>query len=368
MNVLTKIHHRLIPSHQELGYIPYLSLAYLAIFFINIYFKPVSGMPLVAVIVSTLIFLGFYFRGFWVTGRQLVMCIGAIFAVGMAMAYVNVGASVFFVYAAVFCASFSTKKAALSGLLVVISAIGVFAALTQQSSYFWIPATLFSFIIGLMTVHQAEVDRKNRVIKLSQQQIQTLAKTAERERIGRDLHDILGHSLSVITLKSELASKMIDKGVDLEKVRAEIKAVETLSRETLAQVRGAVTGYNQATIDTELLQARVATQAANIELITQVTTQKIPHNIEPQLALIMREAMTNVVRHANTDKAWVILDSRDDVIELSIKDQGEMISDKENSGLNNMRQRITKLGGTMTITRAPTCLHFCVPISPAEDV
>jgi len=366
--LLKKIHYSLLPADQGLGYVPYLSLAYLTIFFVNLYFSPVTGMRLVAVIAAILAFLICYFRAFGASGRKLAMYITAIFFIGVAMASVNFGASVFFVYAAVFCGSFNTKKTALSALIIIISAIGVFAAVTQQSSFFWVPATLFSFILGLMVVHQAELDRKNSALKLSHQQIQALAKTAERERIGRDLHDILGHSLSVITLKSELASKMIDKGVGLEKVRDEIKAVETLSRETLAQVRGAVTGYNQATIDTELLQAKVATQAANIELITQVTTQKLPQDFEPQLALIIREAITNIVRHADTHKAWVILDKSDDVLELSIKDQGAMTNDTENSGLNNMRQRITKLGGSMSITKSPTCLRFCVPLSSIEDV
>ncbi len=322
-----------------------------------------SGLRLVAVILALMIFLVCYFRAHWVRGKQLVVCIAGIFGIGVAMAQINFGASVFFVYAAVFCAQFKTHRSALGALMFVICSIGLFSAVTQQSSYFWIPAILFSFIIGLMTVHQAEVDRKNKALKLSEQQIEALAKSAERERIGRDLHDILGHSLSVITLKSELASKMIDKGIALDKIREEIKAVEELSRETLAQVRGAVVGYNQATIDTELLHAQVATKAANIELISDIESEKLASNIEAQLALIVREAVTNIVRHADTKKAWVTLQFQDTGIELSIKDQGSMTDYNENSGLSGMRQRITKLGGEMHIETTPTCLRFNVPMS-----
>lgn len=363
MNLLKKIHHRLVPCEADMGFIPYLSLAYLAIFFVNLYFDPVSGLRLVAVILALMMFLVCYFRAHWVHGEQLVVCIAGIFGIGVAMAQINFGASVFFVYAAVFCAQFKTHRSALGALIFVICSIGLFSAVAQQSSYFWIPAILFSFIIGLMTVHQAEVDRKNKALKLSEQQIEALAKTAERERIGRDLHDILGHSLSVITLKSELASKMIDKGIALDKIREEIKAVEELSRETLAQVRGAVVGYNQATIDTELLHAHVATKAADIQLITNIDALALTQDIESQLALIMREAITNIVRHASTEKAWVALKNHDNVIELIIKDQGSMTDYKENSGLNGMRQRIAKLGGEMHIETMPTSLRFNVPVS-----
>jgi two-component system sensor histidine kinase DesK len=366
MNIFKQIHTRLLPEDRNLSYIPYLSLAYLTIFFVNIYFNPVSGYDLVAVIGTIIVFLICYFRAYWCQGRQLVFCIISILILGMAMSAINFGASVFFVYGAVFCAYFKTQKMSMYALIMVIISIGLFSALTHQSGYFWIPATLFSFIIGLMLIHQEEVDRKNKAIKLSQQQIQALAQTAERERISRDLHDILGHSLSVITLKSELASKMIDKEMPLEKIRNEIKQVEQLSRETLAQVRGAVTGYNQATIDTELLQAGVATDAANITLNTTISSMPLSPTIESQLALILREAITNIIRHADTQQAWVSLSNNDSTIELSISDQGNMENYQANTGLNNMRERINKLGGSMIIESKPTCLRFNVPITSSS--
>lgn len=366
MNLLKKIHYRLVPCDADMGFIPYLSLAYLAIFFVNLYFEPVSGLRLAAVISGLIMFLVCYFRAHWVSGEQLAICIAGIFGIGVAMAQINFGASVFFVYAGVFCAQFKTHRTALGALIFVICSVGLFSAVTEQSTYFWIPAMLFSFIIGLMTVHQAEVDRKNKALKLSEQQIEALAKTAERERIGRDLHDILGHSLSVITLKSELASKMIDKGISMDKIRDEIKAVELLSRETLAQVRGAVSGYNQATIDTELLQAKVATDAANIKLVTDIAPINLNWELESQLALIIREAITNVIRHADTTTTWVSLRKSEDTIELSIKDQGSMKDYKANAGINNMRERIGKVGGALSIIMQPTQLQFSAPLVEAK--
>ncbi|NRA84337.1 MAG: sensor histidine kinase [Gammaproteobacteria bacterium] len=354
MNLLLKIHHKLLPKEANLSYTPYLSLAYLGIFLTNLYFYPPTNSELAIIMVGMVTFLVCYFRAYWCQGRQLVFCIVALSLIGVAMAEINWGASVFFVFSAVCCSFLNTKRNSLIALGCVILFIILYSVITDKSSYFWIPSILFSTIITLMTIHQVELDKTNQALKISQQQIQALATTAERERISRDLHDLLGHSLSVITLKAELAGKMIDKNIDIEQVRAEIKAVEQLSRETLAQVRGAVTGYNQATIAVELLQAKVATDAANIELISQLETLEMPQHIESQLALIIREAITNVVRHADTTKVWVNLTVNEQKLVLRIKDQGKITHHNTNAGINNMRERIDKLGGKMHLSTEPT--------------
>jgi two-component system sensor histidine kinase DesK len=206
--------------------------------------------------------------------------------------------------------------------------------------------------------------KKNKALKQSQQETQHLAKIAERERISRDLHDLLGHSLSVITLKSELASKMIDKGISLEKIKTEIKAVEELSRKTLAQVRDAVKGYNVATIKGEILQVKVATQAADIELIASIEVESLPIKIESELALIIREAITNVIRHAETKKVWIVLKQVATQLTLTISDQGQITTRKEQSGMQNMRTRIDQLGGKMAVENDPnTQLTFTLHIT-----
>ena len=157
---------------------------------------------------------------------------------------------------------------------------------------------------------------------------------------------------------------MIDKGKSLEKIKAEIKAVEELSRNTLAQVRDAVKGYNVATINGEVLQVRVATEAANIELIASIEVASLPINVESELALIIREAITNVIRHAETEKVWIVLKQVTTHLSLTISDQGQITTKKEQSGMQNMRTRIEHLGGKMEIENAPnTQLIFTLPIT-----
>ena len=362
MKLLTQIHHRLIPQTLNLGYVPYLSLIYLWIFFTGLYFYPPQGLQIAAVLVGVVTFLVCYFRVYWSSHSQLSFYIMAIVLIGVAMAEINWGASVFFVYAAVFCGVYDTKKSAYRALSLVVLFIIAYSWLTAKPPNFYLPSVLFSCVIGLMMSHQKEAERKNQALKISQQQIQTLAASAERERISRDLHDLLGHSLSVITLKSALASKMIDKNKPLEQINQEIKAVEQLSRETLALVRGAVNGYNHATIATELLQAKVATDAADIELVTAIESLSLAQETESQLALIIREAVTNVVRHAETAKVWVELKQHNQLITLSISDQGTTAQFNTNAGVENMRARIAKLQGHLVIQTQPhTQLLFTMP-------
>lgn len=359
MNIFVKAHHFLLPEEHDIGFSAYVVLAFLGMFFFHLFFKPVQGVEIGIVVGGVIAFLACYFRAYWCQGKELFFYIAAICLIGSVMSGINSGASVFFVYAAGFCCGFSPRNKAFFVLLFVLLYVVSFSLLTQQLLSFWFPALFFSSIIGLLNIHQNEVQNKNKALKQSQQEIKQIAETAERERISRDLHDILGHSLSVITLKAELASKMIDKGITLDKIKDEIKAVETLSRATLAQVRGAVSGYNKATIAHELLQATVATQAAGIKLIENIAVCELPLEVESELALIIRESITNVIRHADTNSVQVDLVNKNNELILTITDQGYIQDIKENSGIQNMRSRINKIGGQMKFIKLPnTQLQF----------
>ena len=364
MNVLIKIHRFLSPPGQDVDYSVYVNLLFLSLFFGNLYFRPVHGIELVIVGSGLLIFLVLYFRALAAQEHELGFYIAAICLVGVGLSEINLGANVFFVYAALFSSEFNNKKKALLALLVVVLLTAFYAVITDKSSFFWVPAIFMSVTLGLLNIHRSEVLKKNSALKQSQQETKQLAKIAERERISRDLHDLLGHSLSVITLRSELASKMIDKGLSLDKIQAEIKIVEALSRDTLAQVRDAVKGYNIATIQGELLQVKVATDAAKIELVASIEVGTLSTDVESELALIIREAITNVIRHADTEKVWIVLKQVATQLTLTISDQGKITTTKEQSGMQNMRTRINHIGGEMKIQNNPnTQLQFTLPMT-----
>jgi len=363
MSLLLKIHYFLLPQDEDIGYAVYSNLLFLSLFFGNLYFRPVHGIDMVITIAGLMTFLVIYFRAFSAQKSDLIYYIAAMCLIGVGLSEINIGANVFFIYAAAFSGELYNKKKAFITLLSVLGFIIFYSVITDKSSYFWLPAIFMSITLGLLNINRTEVFKKNNALKQSQQETKHLAKIAERERISRDLHDLLGHSLSVITLKSELAGKMIDKGVSPEKIKTEIKAVEELSRKTLAQVRDAVKGYNIATIQGELLQVRVATKAAKIELIANIELELLSTDIESELALIIREAITNVIRHAETEKVWIDLKQVANHLTLTISDQGQITAIKEQSGMQNMRTRINQLGGEMNVLSAPnTQLKFTLNI------
>ncbi|MCJ8313172.1 MAG: sensor histidine kinase [Saccharospirillaceae bacterium] len=372
INLIKKIDNLLLPKEQDLGLTPYFLLFYLFFFFGNFIFEPIYGWAIVYVVVNVIAFLFMYFKAFDCHGnnKNLTIYLLGIFIIGVLMSQINIGASTFFVFISGFTSGYKNRKQSFIALIILLLSICVYTVISQQPIFFWVPAIFMSAMIGVINIQQVENYHKNKALKQSQEEIQTLAKMAERERISRDLHDLLGHSLSVITLKAELAVKMIDKGKSLSDIKQEIKSVELLSRSTLAQVRDAVRNYNQAKIKSELLHAVVATQAAKIELIHDIQIHNLDSTIETQLALIIREAITNVVRHADTKKVWVNLTTKQTQLILEISDQGNTDTFSANNGLSNMLTRIEKINGNLSIQNQPnTKLTFSCPtqLDPQQD-
>ncbi|WP_309571554.1 sensor histidine kinase [Deinococcus sp.] len=172
-----------------------------------------------------------------------------------------------------------------------------------------------------------------------------LAADAERERIARDLHDLLGHTLSVIVLKSELAGKLAER--DPARAAAEIRDVERISREALSEVRAAVSGYRGSGLNAELARAKVALDTAGIRLNVTHALPELPPATEQTAAMLLREAITNVVRHAQAHAVEVTLAPHGRGWQLTIRDDGVGGAGPEGSGLTGMRERLRAIGGTL---------------------
>ena len=143
---------------------------------------------------------------------------------------------------------------------------------------------------------------------------------AERERIARDLHDLLGHTLSLITLKAELARKLVDR--DPQRAKQEMQDVEHTSRAALADVREAISGYRGQGFAAELLRARQTLQTAGITVDCEASQVPLSPAQETVLALALREAVTNVVRHAQAQTCSVRLGRDEQLCTLEIADNG----------------------------------------------
>ncbi|MEZ7159060.1 sensor histidine kinase [Streptomyces sp. MAD19A] len=179
-----------------------------------------------------------------------------------------------------------------------------------------------------------------------------LAANEERLRLARDLHDLLGHSLSVITLKSELAGRMLPDHPD--RAARQVADIEQVSRQALVDVREAVTGYRRLRLAGELSGARVALRAAGIvpELPGADALGEVPEDAESALAWALREAVTNVVRHSGARRCTVEVARRHtrdgQVLELSVEDNGPGGSATgHGNGLRGLRERLAAVGGTL---------------------
>ncbi len=222
---------------------------------------------------------------------------------------------------------------------------GLEAWLLQLPSYFWIPTVFFSSLLGsavIQWVHRRKLSDK---LLAAQAESEHLAKVAERERIARDLHDLLGHTLSVIVLKSELASRLTAS--DPARAADEIRDVERISREALTQVRAAVRGYRSAGFDGELKVALQALEAAGIQVETSVEHPALSPAQETVFAMALREAVTNVVRHAHATVCRLTMRQVGRFCEMVVSDNGLGGTLNEGSGLSGMRERVEALGGAL---------------------
>jgi two-component system sensor histidine kinase DesK len=161
----------------------------------------------------------------------------------------------------------------------------------------------------------------------------------ERLRFARDLHDLLGHSLSVIVLKAELARKLAVNSPD--RAAGEMADVERVARQALADVREAVSGYREASLAAEIEQARSALIAAGIDVRIQPLADDLPATTENVLAWALREGVTNVIRHAGATAARITLARRDGRAELELTDDGRGAVDfRPGNGLTGIRERV----------------------------
>lgn len=336
---------RLLPPDSKLGWTPYAWLVYLGFLYLWLLRKSGTLFDWALVIGSTAVFLPLYFLAFWSRPRQLLWIIAAIFGLGTLVAPFNPGGGCYFIYAAAFIGDTGPARVALKRLLLLLGAIVAEVALLQIPYQAWIPGLVLSAIVGGTNIHFAEVRRKDHHLQLAQQAVEEMARVAERERISRDLHDLLGHTLSLIVLKAELASKLA--GRDPARALQEIQDVERISRETLGEVRKAVRGYRTEGIKEELQHAGRVLTAAGLQAIFDVAPVELPPDEDRALGFALREAVTNVVRHACATKCWVRLSVQDGRAVLEVRDNGRGGFAPEGSGLAGMRERLRQVAGTL---------------------
>jgi two-component system, NarL family, sensor histidine kinase DesK len=209
--------------------------------------------------------------------------------------------------------------------------------------------------------------RRDAELRLSQVEVRRLATLAERERIGRDLHDLLGHTLSLITLKSELAKRLAL--VDPTRAQQEMEEVERVARHTLSEVRSAVTGMRAGDLGSELVSARLMLEASGIALhVTMPERLALPEAAEAALSLVLREAITNIHRHSRATEARVVITRNGQDFSMRITDNGCGGLAAHGNGVSGMRERVRQVGGRLAIdspAKQGTVLEIGLAVPPA---
>jgi len=215
---------------------------------------------------------------------------------------------------------------------------------------------LIVLLVGYSMTGVRQLVRTTVELRKARATVAQLAANEERLRLARDLHDLLGHSLSLITLKSELAGRMLPDHPD--KAAQQVADIEQVSRQALVDVREAVTGYRRPRLAGELAGAQVALTAAGViaDLPAEPDLTAVSEESESALAWALREAITNVVRHSAARRCVVELVRRQTLdgpmLELSVEDNGSGGSAKApGNGLTGLTERLEKAGGSLEATR-----------------
>jgi two-component system sensor histidine kinase DesK len=358
---------------KDHGWSPLFWVVYLGFFFMDPVMSHASRQIWLLDIFGAVVFLILYLGLFVLENPYTFVHIGGMVLLGLLYQPINGGACTFFIYAASmlpFCVE--TQSAAFLGLGAV-GAIGAIDVLFQSGvgwSWRLFYSSLFPMIIGAGNTFFAERNRMNRRLRKANEEIEHLAKLAERERIARDLHDVLGHTLSVITLKSELAGKLMDR--DPQRAGKEIREVEEISRQALSEVRDAIRGYRAQGLAAELAHAKSTLETAGLTVqCDAASTMKLPAIQESVLSLAVREGVTNVVRHAQARSCRLRIEQQNGMCRLEIADDGQGFTTMEGNGLRGMRERVEMLGGTLDRrNKSGTTLTITLPLkeSPAKEV
>ena len=275
-----------------------------------------------------------------------------IAVLGYALTLVNDSANTYLIYCA------AVAPFMVSGfrrvLLVIALVMGVYAL---ELSFLGFRSLLFcmTLVIAIAAATSNYMMLRNRLHNLALQraseELHRMERVAERERISRDLHDLLGHTLSLIAIKSELAAKLLDR--DRAAASREVIDVMNIARDALKQVRTAVTGIRAAALEGELASARALLETADVALTYERDGVVLAAEVESALAMIVREAVTNVQRHARARSARieVLLDEMPSgrSVLLRVTDDGRGGIAAQGNGLAGIRERVESLGGSLEI-------------------
>ena len=369
MNTIQKIWHWIYPSTDEHKWMAVVWLVFMVWFFVDpIWWNHAGPLLWIGNTIYGLVFVWLYLYCFSHPEPQRLYAALAMLLMASVLIPSHHGAVACMLVYAVAAGAFTiSRPRVIVFIAAALSMLGVQARVQQLPIAFWGSMALLIAAVGVGNHLGAVAHCAGEKLRRADAEIEHLAKVAERERIARDLHDLLGHTLSLITLKAELARKLVER--DPQRAKEEMLDVERTSRAALADVREAISGYRGERLTAEVNRARKMLETAGIAVQADVAEVPLSPAQESVLALALREAVTNVVRHAQAQQCRVRLHQEDNLCTLEVADNGTGADAPEGNGLRGMRERLGALGGslerqTLAGTRLVIQLPLSHPIAP----
>jgi two-component system sensor histidine kinase DesK len=325
----------------------------------------ISREWIIATAISFPIFLVLYVAAYVRPVRHIVWYAGAMALLGyVVMLWNSSGGCCYVIFACAYLAFYGSPKSCVILMSGAVSTFVIEALLLKWPNSVLLTMSFVAFSVGFGNLMHRMNSQKDAELKLSYEEVKRLATTAERERIGRDLHDLLGHTLSLITLKLELSRRLFDR--DIEAARLEVADAELVARHALAEVRAAVTGIRATGLAAELASAKLMLNSSTVHFDYPNELPVLPGPLDAGLALVLREAVTNIHRHAQATRAEVTIAVEAGMLTMVISDNGRGGSGDEGNGLCGMRERVRALSGRMDIESSRghgTRLLVIVPVA-----
>ena len=337
------------------------------VFFLFIFIGPVSsnagfrewGLEIAVVAISLPIFLVSALRDRPYSGAIALMVIALVVTPLESSAL-----SVLPIYAAGLLGSRGTRRQLIQrlGIITLVIVIGfIISPIPWPFRMFLLIPVIMVWVVGLGVFEDASLSAHADALQAENRRIAHLATMAERERIARDLHDLAGQALTAIALRSQLIQRLAES--DTTQTATEAARIEAMARDTLGAVRETVAGWHHASLADELYVATEALTAAGAAVKTEGDWRlDLAPSVETVMAMALREAVTNIVRHSHAEHVLLRLDAPDGGVQLRVADDGVGHNGDEGSGLRGMRERVLAAGGTIEFSgTAGTSLTIDMP-------
>ncbi len=331
-------------SEDKLAWIYLVNLVF---YLIPLFINDKPAWEIVVALLTLIPFIYCYFWAYRSPRDKAIYPIAAMIALGVAITPINTGSLSLFTFAGFYIGFYYPLKNAFISLLGFVALLATLTFLLGINHYYFITyGGLLIAGVGLFGIAERKrVETKCREQK-SKAEISQLATMLERERIARDLHDIMGHNLSSISLKAELAEKLLDKN-HIEQAKEQLIELNTIARESLNQVRETVSGYKHKGLASSVMSLCQTLRDKGLSVSLEGDIPQLVPELETHVILSLTELCNNILRHSQADHCSLIFDESKDEISIAITDNGQVAGIVEGNGLKGIRERLKAFQGKL---------------------